>query len=101
MGVKSVSSLFFRGCSFFFEAGGNNRLKKRHHGAKLGAELLDGMALLALASGEEIRAASFIFRDPLFRKTAIADFREDLAHFAARFLRDDARAGGIVAVLGG
>ena len=98
---KYVSLLFLRGGGFFFEAGSDNRLKKGHHGAKFGAELLDGVALLALARGQEIRAARFVFRDPFLSKAAVADFGEDLAHFFARFLRDDARAGGVVAVFGG
>src|SRR5579859_6404545 len=59
------------------------------------------MALLALASGEEIRTTGFIFRNPLLGKAAVADFGENLAHFFACFLRDDALASGVVAVFGG
>src|SRR5580704_11167987 len=91
---------FLRGCGFFFESRCDNGLKEGHHGTQPGAELLDGMALLALASGEEVRATSFIFRDPFLGETAVANFGEDLAHFFACFLRDDARAGGVIAMFG-
>src|SRR5216684_3468286 len=47
-----------------------------------------------------IRAALFIFFDPGFCKTAVADFREDLAHFFPRLLGDDARPSRIIALLG-
>ena len=76
-------------------------MQKGHHGAKFGAELLDWMTLFALACGEKIRAACFVFRYPFFGKTAVANFRENLFHFVARFLCDDARAGAVIALFGG
>ena len=91
---------FLGGGGLFFDPRSDDGLEEGHHGAQLGAELLDGVALLALASSEEIRAAGFVFRDPFFCKTAVANLAEDLAHLVARFLRDDAGAGSIVAVFG-
>jgi len=69
--------------------------------AKLGAKLFDGVLLLALAGGQEIRAAFFIFLDPGFCETAIADLGKNFAHLFASLLGDDARSGGIVALFGG
>ena len=75
--------------------------EKRHHGAKVGAELLDGVLLFGFASGEEIGAALVVFLDPFFGEAAVLDFGEKLLHGFAGFLGDDARAGGVVAVFGG
>src|SRR5216683_2890506 len=55
---------------------------------------------LAMASSEEVGAAFFVFLDPGFRKAAVADFRENLAHFLASLFRDDAWPSGVVALLG-
>ncbi len=57
--------------------------------------------MLALARGEEIRAAFLVFFDPFLREAAVADFREDFAHFFACLPGDDARTGRIVALFGG
>src|SRR5258705_3849240 len=59
------------------------------------------MLLLGFALREEVRAALFVLFDPLFRKAAVADLRQQLFHFVTRLLRDDARPGGVVTVLGG
>src|SRR5712664_2970053 len=97
---RATSHLFFCRGSFVFEAGRDHWLKKWHHGAKFGAELLDGVLLLALARGQEVRTALFIFCDPGFCETAVSNLREDFAHLVARLLGDDARPGGIIALLG-
>src|SRR4029077_9845293 len=86
--------LFFRRGRFGLEPRRDDRLQEGHHGAQSRAELLDGVLLLALARGEKIGAALFILRDPGLGETAVADLREDFAHFLARLLRDDARPGG-------
>src|SRR5260370_11415226 len=85
---------------FVLESRGDYRLQKWHHGAQLRAELLDGVLLLALARCEEIGAALFIFCDPGFRETPVANLREDFAHFFPRLPGDNARSGGIIALLG-
>src|SRR5260370_26313993 len=59
------------------------------------------MSLLAMARAEEIGAALFVFFNPFFGEAAVANLRENFAHFLARFLGDDSRSGGIVALLGG
>ena len=59
------------------------------------------MLLLGLALRQEIRAALFVLFNPLFRKTAIANFREQFFHLFAGLLRDDARARRVVTVFGG
>src|SRR6266403_5667746 len=92
--------LLFRRGRFGFQAGGNYRLKERHHRTKFRAELFDGQRLLAMASGEEVGAALFVFFDPGLGETTVADFRENLAHFLARLFGDDARSSGVVALLG-
>ena len=48
-----------------------------------------------------ILAAALVLRDPLTRKFAFLDLREDLAHFLLGRLVDDARAARQVAVFGG
>src|SRR5260370_39220289 len=59
------------------------------------------MSLLAMARAEEIGAALFVFFNPFFGEAAVANLRENFAHFLARFLGADSRSGGIVALLGG
>src|SRR6266446_5693680 len=95
-----MRSLFFRRGSFVLKSGRDHRLEEWHHGAQLRAELLDGVLLLALTRGQEVGAALFIFFDPGLCETAAADFREDFAHLFPRLLGDDARSGGIIALLG-
>src|SRR5277367_2055421 len=96
---RRIVPLFFRRGGFFLETRRDDRMQERHHGAKLRAELLDGMALLPLARRQEIWATRFVFGDPFFRKTAVADFREYLAHFFARLFGNDTRAGRVIAML--
>ena len=43
------------------------------------------LGLLALSRGKEVGAAFFVFFDPGLRKAAVPDFRENLAHFLARY----------------
>src|SRR5229473_2998112 len=91
--------LFFSGSGPFFKPGGYDRLQKRHHGAKFGAELLNGMLLLTLTSGQEVRATLFVLLDPGLCETAVADLRQDFAHLFARLLGDNARSCGIIPLL--
>src|ERR687896_1013784 len=51
-----------------------------HHGAKLGAGLLDRRALLLLATLEEVRTARVELRDEFLGERAVLDLAEDLAH---------------------
>src|SRR5882762_9288673 len=95
-----MRSSFFRRGRFGLESGCDHRLEEWHHSAEFRAELLDGVLLFALTRGQEIGAALFIFFDPGFCETAVADLSEDLAHFFSRLFRDDARSGGIIALLG-
>src|SRR5579859_7306418 len=74
-------SLFLSSGYFLFETGCDDRMKERHHGAKLWPELFELRILFALPCGEEIRAARFILCNPFFRKAAIANFFKDLLHF--------------------
>src|SRR2546425_1061325 len=80
------------------------RLQALGHGAHakehVFARLFDGKRLLAMASSEEVGATLLVLFDPGFRKAAVADFRENLAHFLASLFRDDARPSGVVALLG-
>src|SRR5207245_1891317 len=92
--------LFFSGSGLFFKAGRDYRLKEWHHGAKLRTELLDRVLLLALARGEEVRAALLIFCDPRLREDAVENFREDFSHFFACLLGDDALTSRIFALFG-
>src|SRR5260370_31667874 len=96
-----MGRLCFRRRRLGLECGRDHRLEEWDHGAKSRAELLDGVLLLALTRGEEVRAALFVLFDPGFCETAVADLREDLAHLFSRLLGDDARSGGIIALFGG
>src|ERR1700674_476544 len=100
MRKQAIRSLFLRSSRFVLESGRDHRLQERHHGAKFGAELLDRVALLALTRGQEVGTAFFIFLDPGLCETAVANFRKDLAHLFPRLFGDDARSGGIIALLG-
>src|ERR1700737_3200116 len=71
------------------QSGSDDGLEEGHHGAKLGAQLFDGMGLLAVPGGQKIGAALFVFFDPFFGEAAVADFRENFAHFFAGLLGDD------------
>src|SRR5258708_32146139 len=97
---ETIRSLFLRRGRFVLETRRDHRLKEWHHGTQFRAELLDGVLLLALTRGEEVGAALFVFFDPGFCESAVADLREDLAHLFSRLLGDDARSGGIITLLG-
>src|SRR5215470_19340670 len=97
----SVARLFFRGGGLDFQPRRDDRLKERHHRAELGTQLLDGMLLLALALGQEIGAAFLILVNPLLGKAPVANFRKNFLHLLPRLLCHDARAGSVVALLGG
>src|SRR6266851_2897440 len=76
-------------------------LEERHHVAEALADGFDLVGLGGFAHGEEFVAAGFIFGDPLFGEFAGLDFGEDLFHFGAGLIVDDARAASVVAVFGG
>ncbi len=57
--------------------------------------------MFPLAGCQEIRAAFFVFFDPLPGETPVADLGKDSAHLFACLGSDDARPGGIIALLGG
>ena len=59
------------------------------------------MLLLGFAFCQKIGAAFFVLVDPFLRKAAVANFSKQLFHFLAGLLRNDAWAGGVIAVLGG
>src|ERR1700674_2667514 len=86
--AERPQALLFRCGRFGFQAGGNHRLKERHHRPKFRAELFDRKRLLAMPSSEEARAAFFVFFDPGLREAAVADFGENLAHFLAGLFGD-------------
>src|SRR5215813_8761861 len=93
--------LFFGSCRFGSEPRSNHWLQEGHHGPQARTELLDGMLLFSFALGKEVRAASFVFGNPFLCEAAVANFCEKLLHFVASLLCDDARAGGVIAMLGG
>src|SRR5467141_4554415 len=99
--MSQMSGLFLRGCCFGGQPGSDNRLKEGHHGTKLWAELFDGVGLLAVPRCQKIGAALFVFLDPFLGETAIADFRENFAHFLARLLGNDSWARGVISLFGG
>src|ERR1035441_1798476 len=72
-----------------------------HHIAKALADGFELVGFGGFAHGEEIVAAGFVLRDPLLGEFAGLDLAEDLFHFGAGLSVDDARAAGVVAVLGG
>jgi hypothetical protein len=61
----------------------------------------DGLMAGRFAHGQEVLAAGLVLFDPLLGEFAGLDLGEDLLHFGARLLVDDARAARVVAVLGG
>src|SRR5512140_2811917 len=75
-------------------------LEERHLLAQLGADRLEELGALLLARRLEVRAAGAVLGDPVLGVDALLDLLEDLLHLLARRLRHDARARGVVAVLG-
>src|SRR5207302_3414001 len=55
--ARASCGLFLGGGGLDLQAWCENRLKEGHHRAQLGAELLNGMLLLALARGQKVAAA--------------------------------------------
>ena len=90
-----ASALFLRYSGFFL------LLQERHHLAQFAAHFFDGLIAGSFAHGQELVAAGFVFVDPLAREFAGLDFGQDLLHLGAHMLVDDARAAGVIAVLGG
>src|ERR1700739_2081951 len=70
---RRMRGLFLGGGGGFGHAGCDNGIQERHHGAKLGAKLLDDMLLFGFALGEEVGAALFVFFNPSFGEAAIAN----------------------------
>src|SRR5512143_351690 len=77
------------------------RLDPGHHLAEPPAHLLDGMVGVALAHREEPGAMGLVLQHPLPGELAGLDLGEDLLHLDLGAIVDDARAPGVVAVLGG
>src|ERR1019366_2665478 len=78
---------------FLFEEG--------HHVAQALADGLDLVGLSGFAHGEELVATGLVLGDPLPGKFAGLDFGEDLFHFGAGLIVDDARAASVIAIFGG
>src|SRR6266849_2739299 len=78
--MSQMFVLFLRGCRLGGQPWSDNRLEEGHHGTKLGAQLLDGMRLLAVPGCQKVGAALFVFFDPFLGEAAVADFRKDFAH---------------------
>src|SRR5438270_13892995 len=72
----------------------------RHHGPKLGADLLDLVFLRLTAVFVEVGAAVLVLGDPFIGEAAVLDLVEDAAHLGLGLLVDDARPARVVAVLG-
>src|SRR5271157_2242460 len=75
-------------------------LQERHHLAQFFPHRFDGLVAGRFAHGQKVLPAGAVLFDPLPRKFAGLDLGEDLPHFGARLLVDDARAACVVAVLG-
>src|SRR5215831_11642169 len=73
-------------------------LQERHHGAQFTADFLDGLVSFLLAHGQELVPAGAVLAHPLPGELARLDLAQDLAHFGAGLLIDDARTAGVVAV---
>src|SRR3984893_12135023 len=77
------------------------RLDPGHHLAQPPAHFLDGAGRVALPHREEARAVRLVLQHPLPGELAGLDLGEDLLHLGLGPVVDDARAAGVVAVLGG
>src|SRR5690606_3330041 len=78
-----------------------HRLQEGHHLAQFRADLLDQVLLLLSAAGVEPGPPLLVLLDPLPGVRAILNLGEHLRHRALRLPRHDARAAGVVTVLGG
>src|SRR6516165_2631811 len=92
--VAARNHLILRYSGFF------SLLQKRHHFAKLAADLLDGLGAGGVAHGQKFVPAGLVFVDPLAGKLTGLDLSEDLFHFGAGLLVDDARNARVITVLG-
>src|SRR6476646_6430230 len=80
---------------------GDRTVDPGHHAAQLAAGLLDRVRRRLLTPLGEVRPTGVVLGDPLTGELAAADRAEDLAHLVLGAGVDDARAPGVVAVLGG
>src|SRR3990172_5739257 len=76
-------------------------LQPAHHGAQLGAYLLDRVLRVDSTQGQEAGPARLVLQDPLAGEGAVLDLAQDPAHALPDVLVDDARGAGRVAVLRG
>src|SRR6478609_3355401 len=76
-------------------------LDPRHQLAQLATGLLDRVLLALLAELGELRRAVVHVADEALGELAVLDVREDVLHVLLHVGRDDARAGDVVAELGG
>src|ERR1700728_4155852 len=79
---------------------GSNRLgvDPGHQATQTLANLLDGMIALETLGRTKDGAVCLVFEDPFPGKLTGADLGQDLLHFDAGSLVDDARAPGVIAV---
>src|SRR6187551_2612827 len=72
----------------------------RHHRAQLGAGLLDRVRRRGLARGLELGLAGAVVEHEVLDEAARLDVGQDALHFLLRFVSDDTRTTGYVAVFG-
>src|SRR5215475_14703596 len=72
-----------------------------HHAAQLATDLLDRVLGAHAAHGLEAGLAGLALGDPVAGEAAGLDVGEDALHLLLGLVGDDARAAGVVAVLGG
>src|SRR5262245_32704107 len=77
-----------------------DRIEERHHLPELLADLLDHLISFASPRLVELRPSGGVFGHPLPRVFAALDACQHLLHVLPRFLGDDLRPAGVVAVLG-
>src|SRR5580700_3895574 len=66
-------------------------LEEGHHFTQFPAHFFDGLIARFFAHGEKLVAPGLVLRDPLPGKLARLNLRQNLLHFGARLLVDDAR----------
>src|ERR1700688_751538 len=96
-----LARLLLASCRGFGQARSGDWMQKRHHGSKLGPQLLNGMGLLALSRSQKVRATLLVFFNPFFGEAAVANLGKNFAHFFFGFCIDDARPGTVIALLRG
>ncbi len=77
------------------------RVQPRHHCAQFAADVFDLVLGIGLAHGLEAGATGLVLENPARGKGAVLDLLQHLPHFFAYTLIDDARAGDVIAELGG